>query len=305
MATNPYFNFKSSAPEQNLIEDLTIEAIKTMGMDVLYLPREYVKKDLLFGEDVLSQFTKTYEIEMYLQSVDGFQGEGDILAKYGLEVRDKVELVVARRRFMDEVGNLEPLARPREGDLIYFPMGKYLFEINFVEHENPFYQLGKNQTYLIQAELFTYSLEKFGTGVCGPDEMNQIKEYAREFTVSTAINSGPGFYTGETVFQADGITGATLGQATSTGTVIDWSLLTNTLTVSSITDTPFVVGANQSIQGEKSGTEYFVTGSTLTNLIVPENIVNNTPDGDADTFGVDKQGILDFSETDPFSEGNY
>ena len=305
MATNPYFNFKSTSSEQNLMEDLTIEAIKTMGMDVLYLPREYVKKDLLFGEDVLSQFERTYEIEMYLQSVDGFQGEGDILAKYGLEVKDKVELVVARRRFMDEVGNLEPISRPREGDLIYFQLGKYLFEINFVEHENPFYQLGKNQTYLIQAELFTYSLEKFQTGVCGPDEMNQTKEYAREFTVSTAINSGPGFYLGETVFQSAGITGATLGQATSTGSVIDWTLATNTLTVSSISTIPFVTGATQSIQGEKSGTEYYMTGSTLTNMIVPENVVSNTPDGDANTFGVEKQSILDFSETDPFSEGNY
>ena len=305
MATNPYFNFKSTSTEQNLMEDLTIEAIKTMGMDVLYLPREYVKKDLLFGEDVLSQFEKTYEIEMYLQSVDGFQGEGDILAKYGLEVKDKVELVVARRRFMDEVGNLEPIPRPREGDLIYFPLGNYLFEINFVEHENPFYQLGKNQTYLIQAELFTYSLEKFQTGVCGPDEMNQTKEYAREFTVSTAINSGSGFYLGETVFQADGITGATLGQATSIGTVIDWTLATNTLVVSSINATAFVVGATQSIKGEKSGTEYYLTGSTLTNLVVPENVVSNIPDGDANTFGIEKQTILDFSETDPFSEGNY
>jgi len=305
MATNPYFNFKSTSSEQNLMEDLTIESIKTMGMDVLYLPREYVKKDLLFGEDVLSQFERTYEIEMYLQSVDGFQGEGDILAKYGLEIKDKVELVVARRRFMDEVGNLETIPRPREGDLIYFPLGKYLFEINFVEHENPFYQLGKNQTYLIQAELFTYSLEKFQTGVCGPDEMNQTKEYAREFTVSTAINSGPGFYSGETVFQANGITGATLGQATSTGTVIDWSLLTNTLTVSSISNVPFAVGATQSIRGANSSTEYYITGSTLTNLVVPENVVSNTPDGDATTFGIEKQGILDFSETDPFSEGNY
>jgi hypothetical protein len=305
MATNPYFNFKSTSTEQNLMEDLTIEAIKTMGMDVLYLPREYVKKDRLFGEDVLSQFDKTYEIEMYLQSVDGFEGEGDILAKYGLEIKDKVEMVVSRRRFMDEVGNLETISRPREGDLIYFPLGNYLFEINFVEHENPFYQLGKNQTYLLQAELFTYSLEKFDTGVCGPDEMTNTKEYATEFTVSTAVTEGSGFYLGETVFQAAGITGATLGQATSTGTIVGWSLDTSTLTVSSISKTPFVVGATQSIQGEKSGTEYYLTGSTLTNLVVPENVVTDTPDGDADTFGVEKQGVLDFSETDPFSEGNY
>lgn len=306
MATNPYFNFKSSSPEQNLMEDLTIEAIKTMGMDVLYLPREYVKKDLLFGEDVLSQFKNTYEIEMYLQTVDGFQGEGDILAKYGLEIKDKVELVVSRRRFMDEVGNLEAnISRPREGDLIYFPMGKYLFEINFVEHENPFYQLGKNQTYLIQAELFTYSLEKFQTGVCGPDQMNKTKEYAKEFTVGTAINSGPGFYLGETVFQAAGITGATLGQATTTGTVVGWSLSTSTLTVSGINNTFLIGGTTASIRGNNSGTEYYLTGSTLTDLIIPQNIVSNTPDGDASTFGIEKQTVLDFSETDPFSEGNY
>ncbi len=305
MATNPYFNFKSSAPEQSLMEDLTIEAIKTMGMDVLYLPREYVKKDLLFGEDVLSQFTKTYEIEMYLQSVDGFQGEGDILAKYGLEIKDKVEMVVSRRRFIDEIGNLETdINRPREGDLIFFPFGNYLFEINFVEHENPFYQLGKNQTYLIQAELFTYSLEKFQTGVCGPDQLQNTKEYATEFTVGTAVNSGPGYYLGETVFQAVGLTGATLGQATASATVVGWSLLTSKLTVSSASGS-FVTDGSETIKGNKSETEYYLTDSDTTNLIIPENVVSNIPDGDANTFGVEKQSILDFSETDPFSEGNY
>jgi hypothetical protein len=305
MATNPYFNFKSSAPEQNLMEDLTIEAIKTMGMDVLYLPREYVKKDLLFGEDVLSQFTKTYEIEMYLQSVDGFQGEGDILAKYGLEIKDKVEMVVSKRRFVDEISNLETnVDRPREGDLIFFPFGNYLFEINFVEHENPFYQLGKNQTYLIQAELFTYSLEKFQTGVCGPDQLHNTKEYATEFTVGTAVNSGPGYYLGETVFQAAGLTGATLGQATASATVVGWSLATSKLTVSS-TSGSFITDGSETVRGNNSETEYYLTDSDTTNLVVPENVVSNVPDGDANTFGVEKQSILDFSETDPFSEGNY
>ena len=309
MATNPYFNFKSSSPEQNLMEDLTIEAIKTMGMDVLYLPREYVKKDLLFGEDVLSQFTKTYEIEMYLQSYDGFEGEGDILAKYGLEIKDKVSLVVSRRRFMDEVGNLEAnVNRPREGDLIYFPMGKYLFEINFVEHENPFYQLGKNQTYLIQAELFTYSLEKFQTGVCGPDSVTQLQKlYAQEFTTGIAVTSGPGFYRGETVYQVAGVSGAgaTLGIATSTGTVIDWVSTTSKLTVSSISTVPFEAGSTATVKGSHSGTEYILSGITATNLVIPENIILNTPSGDANTFGVEQQGVLDFSETDPFSEGRY
>jgi len=307
MATNPYFNFRSTASEQNLIEDLTIEAIKTMGMDVIYLPRDFVKKDNLFGEDILSKFTSTYEIEMYLQSVDGFDGEGDILAKYGLEIKDKVSLVVSQRRFRESVGDLANITRPREGDLIYFPMGNYLFEINFVEHENPFYQLGKNQTYLLQCELFTYSLENIQTGLSGPNAVqDKVKEYAQVFTLGSVVGSTSDFYRGETLYQVAGVSGSSsvYADATATATVIDWSRDSLELTISSDTGT-FLTGANQTVKGRNSAAEYTLTTIASTNLVVPENIVTDKPDGDNSLFGLDSQGVIDFTEVDPFSEGLY
>ena len=156
MARNPYF--KDYSGEQNVIEDLSIEIIKTMGRDMLYIPREQFDKDIEFGE-ASYKYTKVFPIEMYIASVNNFEGEGDIISKFGLEVRDKVNLVVSRKRFNQEVTERYGLInRPREGDLIYFPLSKGLFEINFVEHENPFYQAGKLYTYILVCELTTLDL---------------------------------------------------------------------------------------------------------------------------------------------------
>tara|TARA_B100001094_G_C18196094_1_gene811114 strand:- start:10141 stop:10809 length:669 start_codon:yes stop_codon:yes gene_type:complete len=163
MARNPHFRENVSS-EQKLIEDLSIEIIQTMGKDMIYIPRTLVRKDDLFGEDTTSKFSNGYPIEMYIQSVDGFEGEGDILGKFGIEIKDRVSLVVAKRRFNESVGSYASLERPKEGDLIYFPLSDGLFEINFVEHENPFYQLGKLYGYRLDCELFTYSHEDFETG---------------------------------------------------------------------------------------------------------------------------------------------
>jgi hypothetical protein len=161
MATNPYFsNYQG---EQNLVEGITIEIIQTTGLDCVYVPREYLSIDRVFGEDPGSSFTNSYTVEMYLQSYKGFDGT-DLISQFGLEIKDKVMLIVARKRFKEEVTNKKPsITRPREGDLIYFPLAKALFEINFVEHENPFYPLGKLYSYAITAELFTYSYEKINT----------------------------------------------------------------------------------------------------------------------------------------------
>jgi|TARA_E500000318_G_scaffold38867_1_gene37461 hypothetical protein len=153
MARNPYF--KDYSGEQNVTEDITIETIKTMGRDVVYMPRDSVSTDSLFGEDLSKKFDDGYEIEMYISNVDGFEGEGDVISQYGLQIKDRAEFIVSRRRFDEEVGMVESLTRPREGDLIYFPLSKTLFEINFVEHENPFYQLGKLYTYKLSCEVFT------------------------------------------------------------------------------------------------------------------------------------------------------
>ena len=161
MATNPYF-LKHSG-EQDLIESMTVEIIKTMGQDCVYIPREYLSIDKLFGEYPGSAFQKAYTLEMYMVNYQGFDGT-DIVTQFGIEIKDKITLLMARKRFKEEVINKNTsVTRPREGDLIYFPTAKSLFEINFVEHENPFYPLGKLYSYLITAELFTYSYEKINT----------------------------------------------------------------------------------------------------------------------------------------------
>lgn len=161
MAINPYITRHKG--EQDLVEGVTIEVIKATGMDCLYIPRQYLSIDKLFGEDPGSSFSTSYTIEMYLANFRGFDGT-DIITQFGIEIKDKVVLILARKRFTEEVTSSDPtITRPREGDLIYFPLSKSLFEINFVEHENPMYPLGKLYSYQITAELFTYSYETIQT----------------------------------------------------------------------------------------------------------------------------------------------
>jgi len=160
--------------EQSLVEDLVIESIRIYGIECLYIPRTLVKEDLLFGEDVLSKFESAYAVEMYVKSVDGFEGDGDFLSKFGLEIRDQMVLTVSRRRFTEEVyldgsDTVGTTDRPNEGDLIYFPLNNKLFEIKFVEHEAVFYQMGSLQTYDLTCELFEYSHERLDTGVAAID----------------------------------------------------------------------------------------------------------------------------------------
>ena len=163
MATNLYFNNVASHAQQDLINDLTSEVIKIHGMDVFYIPRTVVKEDLIMGEDVLSSFTTAYEIEMYLKGTEGFGGEGDLVSKFGLDVRDEVIFTVHKDRF--ELA-AEPMTKPLEGDLIFLPKtSKGLFEIKFVEHEQPFYQAGKNYSFDLTCELFQYSEEQLDTGI--------------------------------------------------------------------------------------------------------------------------------------------
>jgi hypothetical protein len=163
MATNPYLNLTKRHSEQDLVEDITVELIKATGQDCLYIPRKYFNIDKIFGEDPASSFEKTYTVEMYILSYKGFEGT-DIITQFGVEIKDKINLLLARRRFKQQISNYDvTLTRPREGDLIYFPLSKSLFEINFVEHENPLYPLGKLYSYVITAELFTYSYEKINT----------------------------------------------------------------------------------------------------------------------------------------------
>jgi hypothetical protein len=165
MSTNFFFNNFQSSQEQLLIENLVIESIKIYGHDVKYIKRLIQNKDKIYGEDTqTSKFVQALEVEMYIKNVDGFTGEGDFLSKFNLEIRDQITFTIAYRTFSDEIGTVASLDRPREGDLIYFPLNKKVFEIKFVEHESVFYQLGALQMYDLKCELFEYNSEFFNTG---------------------------------------------------------------------------------------------------------------------------------------------
>lgn len=166
MATNPFFQNYSYTNEQSLIDSLVVEVIKMFGVDTFYVSRTINSVDQTFNEDDTSVFTAAYETEMYVKSVDGFQGEGDFLSKFGLQIRDQITFSVAIRAFEQNVTRFaSTINRPKEGDLIFFPMNNKFFEITFVEHESVFYQAGSLQVYDLKCELFEYSNERFQTGI--------------------------------------------------------------------------------------------------------------------------------------------
>ena len=177
MATN--FYFQSGVPggrssEQLLMEDIIIECLKIYGLDTYYLPRHKVNEDTILGEDTLNDFEHAYPLEMYMQNVTGFEGDGDLMSKFGVEIRDTATFIVARRRW-DEVvarsGNAVLTTRPAEGDVIYFPWTTAFFEIKFVESTDPFFQVGKLYVYKLQCELMQYSSERFNTGISDIDSI--------------------------------------------------------------------------------------------------------------------------------------
>lgn len=178
MPRNPYISHGTTS-EQNLLSDLIAEAIKIYGHDVYYIPRKIVKLDGILNEDVISEFPNAFMTEMYVESVDGFEGDGKLITKFGLEIRDQITLVVSVRRWNQLVGRFgypEEQVRPNEGDLIFHPMTNGLFEIKFVEDKKPFFQLNSTPTYKLICELYEYpSQNKFNTGV---EEIDDIQTYS-------------------------------------------------------------------------------------------------------------------------------
>jgi len=174
---NVYFSH-GTRNEQYLLEDLIIESISIWGQEFMYIPRQLVAKDDILGEDRLSKFEYAYPIDMYLENVDGFEGQGAFIQKFGLMMEQSATLTVARRTWERVVGkhsvNILP-NRPSEGDLLYYPLTKGLFEIKFVEHQDPFYQLKKLYVYRLQVELFQYASERIETGVPAIDVFETLK----------------------------------------------------------------------------------------------------------------------------------
>lgn len=289
MTTNPYVkNFKRTN-EQNLIESLNIEAIQMYGLDFVYLPRENQKEDLIFGEDTLSKFSSSFEIEMFIKNVDGHEGAGDILSKFGLEIRDKATFTVSKSRFL-EVTEGSGLLRPREGDLLYFDMPEkpVLFEILFVEQESVFYQLGDLYVYDLQVVQFRYSHEKFDTGY---EEIDVVEDLYKN-PVFLALGTGTGVYDiGEIVYQ-----GTALIAATASGEVIEFDETNKILKLKNLVGTFELTAGNVIGNG---------SGSTWTLNTTESQDFTNDVLADNKRIQVEADDIVDKTEKNPFSENDF
>ena len=189
MATNVFFRNYDNIYEQNLIDDLVIESIQQYGLDIIYVSSSLADgTDAILNENDLRLFDETYDFEVYVKNVDGFEGEGDFLSRFGLQIRDSVTFTVAIRTFERFVTkDKQSIIRPKEGDLIYFPLNEKMFEIKFVEHESVFYQTGALQVYDMRCELFEYSGERFETG---RDNIDEFYANAKEnFDSATTLQS--------------------------------------------------------------------------------------------------------------------
>jgi hypothetical protein len=182
MPRNVYFS-QGTNSEQRIYEDIIIEGLRIYGHDVYYLPRKIIKEDGIFNEASLSEFGSSYMIEAYVENVDGFEGEGDLLSKFGLEIRDQATLVISNKRWEQLVGRFQnPVeARPQEGDIIYFPLVNTLFEIKYVEQETPFYQLQNLPVFKLKIEAFEYGNEAIDTGV------EEIDAFESQFGARTRL----------------------------------------------------------------------------------------------------------------------
>jgi len=291
MATNYYFSQKVRS-EQLLYEDIVIESLQMYGQDVYYLPREIVNEDKVFGDDVPSRFGSAYKVEMYIENIEGFDGEGDLFTKFGVQIRDQASFVVARKRWTQTVKRYDndiSGGRPREGDLIFLPLSNSLFEIMQVEHEQPFYQLSNLPTFKLRCELFEYNDEDMDTGIINIDGIEQDYAYTYSLLLDS-VGVGPQHFSiGENVTMtiADGVI--------MTGEVNQWLDLTKTLRLSHVgaDDGKFhTFTAGQLITG--------LNGSIRVAAITEENqIAENEQNDDFETIS---DGFLDFSESNPFGD---
>ena len=222
MALNPFF-LQGTSSEQRLAQDLINEHLKIFGVEVTYIPRKFVNRTSIMEEVQSSKFDDNFAIEAYVNNYDGYGGAGDVLTKFGMSLKDEVTLTISKERFEDFISpfllaaddgtdqsEIEVTSRPREGDLVYFPLGQRLFEIKFVEHEDPFYQLGKNYVYQLKCELFEYEDEVIDTSIDAIDTQVQDEGYittlrlvglGRTATATAALGQG---YVSEIFLNNDG-----------------------------------------------------------------------------------------------------
>lgn len=288
---NQYFSI-GTKNEQMLFQDLVDEQIKIYGIDVYYLPKKYTNIDQIFKDVNNSKFDDAYIIEAYISSYSGFGGQGDFMSKFGLKQADELTLIISKMRYEDFITpfissdpNVLLPTRPCEGDLIYFPLTRNFFEIKFVEHEEPFYQVGKNYSYKLVCQLYEYEGEKIDTAV------NEIDLAAsmEGFHINYIMGSGNGNYQlNETVLVYGTIAGTGVTQAT----VVKWDGPSKILTLSHINGS---FGIGQTLIGSTTG-----TGRTIVTFDYLGSTDNSF--GKNRIFEDEGDAILDFNETNPFGE---
>ena len=299
MATSVYFNGAVKS-EQDLYEDLVIESLSIFGQDVIYIPRKMISHDDILNEE-FSKFDSSYHIEMWISNVDGYEGDGNLLGKFGLEIRDQATFVVAKRRWEKQIGFYNNhLDAPAEGDLIYLTMADTLFEIRYVEPKSPFYQLQDLPVYQLQAELFEYGNEEFDTGIAVVDNIESWNATQYHYTLDS---SGTGnFSIGETVIQWTGSNDTDGNAINIEGEVSAWDSTERTLSVVSHVTTDgkfqqFYVSTDSTKQvvGTESTATYYVSSITVSG----KSSFNNE---DNDIFETEADNIIDFSESNPFGD---
>jgi hypothetical protein len=292
MATSVYFNNYNSKVEQRLFEDLIVESIKIMGFDGYYLPNDNdAARDLLYGEDPVKKFEAAFPVELYLSSSMEYLGEKEFFSKFGLEIKNNVNVIISRRTFAQRVPQ-NIFQRPREGDLIYIPFlngtGE-LYEIKFADQDKDFHALGRVVPYFYELNLekFKYSHEIIDTGVPAIDVVTEQNSY--QIQLVTAAGSG-NYQHKEVVYQAPDETQA---NASVVAIVQGWDNTNNILTVSNIA-------------GEFVNGEHIIGASSNANYVLStyNPLEEHLRDDSYDNLIIEQSanGVVDFSETNPFGQ---
>ena len=294
MAKNPYFKLGTNS-EQNVVENLIIECLQIYGQEMFYIPRTLVSKDEILGEDRLSEFKNAYPIEMYFENVDGFGGNGAFMSKFGLMIEQSATLVVARKRWQQAVAQYGQTIlpnRPAEGDLLYFPLTGGLFEIKFVQHQNPFYQIGKLYTYKLDIELFQYASERIDTGYNVIDDFESLKT----FDIDTSVTKFGMIDSIQVTNGGTGYTSATVSITSTTGKDATAIVVISNGTISAINVTNPGSGykdATVVIAGDGSGAT--ATATLINDIDKVESY------GDNNSFKREAESII-FNDRNPFGE---
>jgi len=284
---NTYFSHGTHS-EKTLYEDLIIEQLKIFGHEVHYLPRTTVTEDKILGETPDSKYTEAYQIEMYIEDVNGFAGQGDLIGKFGLDMKDEITFVVSRRSFellVDQPSNTISINRPREGDIIWMPLFKKFWQVDYVEDEDPMYQINDLPIFKLKCSAWEYSSESVDTGVLDIDEkLNAITQDVLENQIT--LESGT---TSSGALLSENIAGDVNALLSEAGdTIVDE------------TD-----GDNMILEDDPNYLEYIILEDAVT-----ENMASDTNYGDNKSFdtaaGLDDfdsdNDIFDFSERNPFGD---